>query len=177
MNLSKNFTLEEITFSPEAIRNGINNKPTEEHIENLKQLCENVLQPLYDALGGPIKILSGYKTYQLNAISNGVKDAQQQTGEAVDILSDGKNAEILQYIYENLPFDQLIWEFGSDSEPNWVHVSYSGENRKLCFKSSLIGGKIQHERFFPEVKAVEAPEEPIAPKEPTKANGGAKKKV
>ena len=136
MRLSKNLTLKEAIKSNTATRLGIDNTPEDWEIHNLRAVAENVFQPLRDHFGVPIGISSGYRCKTLNKAIGGSKYSQHMIGEALDIDADiyGKvtNAEIFNYIKNNLEWDQMIWEFGDDEEPNWVHVSYkeAGNNRK-----------------------------------------------
>lgn len=153
MQLSKNLALSEVTRSETAKRRGISNMPTPEHIENFKKLAENVFQPIRDHFGVPIRISSGYRSEALNKAIGGagkmvngkyVPSSQHCTGEAIDIDMDGTsitNKQIFDYIKENLEFDQLIWEFGTDANPDWVHVSYSstGKQRKQILKAIKKG--------------------------------------
>jgi hypothetical protein len=127
--------------------------PTEEHIENFKKLAENVFQPIRDHFGVPIRISSGYRSEALNKAIGGagkmvngkyVPSSQHCTGEAIDIDMDGTsitNKQVFDYIKEHLQFDQLIWEFGTDSNPDWVHVSYesTGKQRKQVLKAIKKG--------------------------------------
>jgi len=136
MRLSKNLTLKEAIKSNTASRLGIDNTPEQWEINNLRAVAENVFQPIRDHFGVPIGVSSGYRSKALNKAIGGSKYSQHMIGEALDIDADiyGKvtNAEIFNYIKDNLEWDQMIWEFGDDDEPNWVHVSYkeSGFNRK-----------------------------------------------
>jgi len=136
MRLSKNLTLREAIKSNTATRLGIDNTPEEWEIHNLQAVAENVFQPVRDHFGVPIAVSSGYRSKKLNKAIGGSKYSQHMIGEALDLDADvyGKvtNAEIFNYIKNNLEWDQMIWEFGDDEEPNWVHVSYkeSGRNRK-----------------------------------------------
>lgn len=153
MQLSKNLALSEVTRSETAKRRGISNMPTPEHIENFKKLAENVFQPIRDHFGVPIRISSGYRSEALNKAIGGagkmvngkyVPSSQHCKGEAIDIDMDGTsitNKQIFDYIKENLEFDQLIWEFGTDVNPDWVHVSYSstGKQRKQILKAIKKG--------------------------------------
>jgi hypothetical protein len=153
MQLSKNLALSEVTRSETAKRKGISNMPTEEHIENFKKLAENVFQPIRDHFGVPIRISSGYRSEALNKAIGGagkmvngkyVPSSQHCTGEAIDIDMDGTsitNKQVFDYIKEHLQFDQLIWEFGTDSNPDWVHVSYesTGKQRKQVLKAIKKG--------------------------------------
>ena len=140
MQLSKNLALAEVMRSETAKRKGISNMPTPEHIENFKLLAENVFQPIRDHFGVPIILSSGYRSKELNTAVGGALSSQHCTGEAIDIDMDGttvKNAEVFNFIKDNLNFDQLIWEFGTDSNPDWVHVSYesTGKQRKQILKA------------------------------------------
>jgi len=136
MRLSKNLTLKEAIKSNTASRLGIENSPEDWEIHNLRAVAENVFQPVRDHFGVPIGVSSGYRSKALNKAIGGSKYSQHMIGEALDIDADiyGKvtNAEIFNYIKNNLEWDQMIWEFGDDDEPNWVHVSYkeAGHNRK-----------------------------------------------
>tara|TARA_R110000868_G_scaffold47907_1_gene156404 strand:+ start:533 stop:982 length:450 start_codon:yes stop_codon:yes gene_type:complete len=130
MNLSKSFTLAELTKSQTATRLGIDNTPTPEQLENLVELCHKVLQPLRDAVG-PVLISSGLRVPALNKAIGGSATSQHCAinGAAADIdVKD--NRKVFDYIKDNLQFDQLIWEFGDRESPDWVHVSYHyGKNR------------------------------------------------
>jgi hypothetical protein len=132
MQLSKNFSLEELTRSATANQRHINNSPDLEVISRLQQLAVNVLQPLREAIG-IININCGYRCIDLNKAVGGVPTSQHVKGEAADI-SGTDNAKIFNYIREHLPFDQLIWEKGNDKQPDWVHVSFSAKNRKQVLK-------------------------------------------
>ena len=144
MQLSKNLALAEVMRSETAKRKGISNMPTPEHIENFKLLAEKVFQPIREHFGVPIILSSGYRSKELNTAVGGALSSQHCTGEAIDIDMDGttvKNAEVFNFIKDNLSFDQLIWEFGTDSKPDWVHVSYesTGKQRKQILKAVKSG--------------------------------------
>ena len=129
----KSFPLDEFLRSERATRLGIPNEPTIGAKANLAALAWNVLQPLREALGGPIKITSGYRSPLLNGQTPGSsKTSQHSLGEAVDIVTMGgfTNAAMFDYIRKNLPFDQLIWEYGTKKEPRWVHVSWRSTKRR-----------------------------------------------
>ena len=134
MKLSNNLSLAEVIKSNTAIRRGIDNTPTDVHIENLKYLAEKVFQPIREHFGKPIFISSGYRSTALNEAIGGSKTSQHSKGEAIDIDMDHRNGpeneEVFHYIRENLPFDQLIWEFGTDKRPDWVHVSYNSDGEQ-----------------------------------------------
>ena len=145
MQLSKNLSLSEMIISDSAKRAGISNMPTEEHLANMKKLAINVFQPIREHFNTPIHISSGYRSIQLNKLIGGVASSQHSTGEAMDIDMDGStisNAQIFDWIKHNIVFDQLIWEFGTDANPDWVHVSYesTGKQRKQILKSIKKNG-------------------------------------
>ena len=145
MKLSEHLELAEIIRSESAKRNGITNMPTEEHIANLKLLAEHIFEPIRANFRQPILISSGYRSKELNAKIGGANSSQHSLGQAIDIDMDGTingvtNADIFKYIKEQLPFDQLIWEFGNDIQPDWVHVSYSNRNRKQILKATKLNG-------------------------------------
>jgi len=141
MLLSKNLSLREATKSATAIRKGIDNEPSIEVIDNLQSIARYVFQPLRDFFRVPIGISSGYRSDELNDAIGGSRRSQHITGQALDIDADiyGKvsNRQIFDYIKDNLEFDQLIWEFGDDNNPAWVHVSYKkdSENRMEVLKA------------------------------------------
>jgi hypothetical protein len=141
MNLSKNLTLFEMIRSDMAKRKGVSNQPTPEHIKNMIILAEKIFQPIREHFGVPIYITSGYRSAALNKKIGGSKTSQHLTGEAMDIDMDGHshitNVQVFKYIRDNLFFDQLIWEYGNNSNPDWVHVSFntSGPQRGHILKA------------------------------------------
>lgn len=146
MQLSKHLSLAEVMRSESAKRLGISNMPTAQHLENFKKLAENVFEPIRNHFNIPIHISSGYRSQALNAAIGGSLTSQHCKGEAIDIDMDGTaitNKQVFDYIKDNLNFDQLIWEFGSASNPDWVHVSYAsaGKQRKEVIKASKSGSK------------------------------------
>ena len=149
MQLSKHLSLAEIMRSETAKRNGISNMPTEEHLENFKLLAEKVFEPIREHFKVPIHISSGYRSKALNTAIKGSLSSQHCSGEAIDIDMDGTsitNAQIFNYIKDNLIFDQLMWEFGTDKNPDWVHVSYesTGQQRKQILKALKVNGKTSY---------------------------------
>lgn len=148
MNLSKNFTLKEMTMSTTAIRFGIDNEPSLDVVVNLMKLANNVLQPLRDHMKQSIRVNSGYRSEELNKKVGGSKTSQHRKGEAADISCNGKNADMFNYIKDNLEFDQLIWEFGDINQPDWVHVSYrEGLNRGEVLIAKRKNGKTVYEKY------------------------------
>ena len=150
MKLSKNFSINEMTRSYTATKKGIENTPNDPQIENLRILCDNVLQPLRDALG-PITISSGFRSVKLNTAIGGSSTSQHCAlkGAASDIDLGSRNAEVFNYIKDNLVWDQLIWEFGdTDENPSWVHVSFNKDNnRKQILKAIKQNGKTKYINF------------------------------
>lgn len=152
MQLSKNLSLAEMIRSESAKRKGISNMPTEEHLSNMKKLAINVFQPIREHFNVPIHISSGYRSLDLNKAIKGSKTSQHCTGEAIDIDMDGttvSNAQIFNWIKNNIAFDQMIWEFGTDSNPDWVHVSYesTGKQRKQILKATKKNGKTVYTNY------------------------------
>lgn len=154
MKLSKNLSLKEVTKSNEATRLGIDNNPTLEHVICLTQIALRVFQPLREHFGEPIFVSSGYRSPDLNEAIGGSTTSQHSKGQALDLdadIYDGKvdNADIFYYIKENLEFDQLIWEFGTTKNPNWVHVSYTetGKNRKQILVAEKENNKTIYKSY------------------------------
>ena len=147
MQLSEHLSLAEVTRSETAKRKGVSNQPTEAHIANFKLLAENIFEPIRNHFEKPIFISSGYRSAALNKAIGGAASSQHCTGEAIDIDMDGRpggitNKMVFDYIKDNLNFDQLIWEFGTDANPDWVHVSYesTGRQRKQILKAVRKNG-------------------------------------
>ena len=135
MNLSRNFTLQELIKSDTAIRKGINNNPNAEQIEKLKALCENILQPVRDHFGR-VKITSGYRSPELCAAIGSSTRSQHAKAEAADFECVGvDNAELFDWIKSNLTPDQLILEFYTPGEPNsgWIHCSWIPDQPRASF--------------------------------------------
>jgi hypothetical protein len=154
MKLSEHLELAELIRSESAKRQGISNMPTPEHIENFKLLAEKVFEPIRVNFRCPIHISSGYRSRELNKCIGGSETSQHCSGEAIDIDMDGSlqgitNKMVFDYIKASLEFDQLIWEFGSDSNPDWVHVSYesTGKQRKQVLKAKKVNGKAVYEPY------------------------------
>ena len=149
MNLSKNFTLSELLQSQTATRKNIEEQfqPSQTVVENLKKLCEHVLQPLRDHIGKSIRVTSGYRCKRLNKAIGGSVTSQHSEGKAVDIEVDGfTNEELFNFIVNlKLPFDQMILEF----PPNgWIHISYDDKrNRKEKLIATKKGGKTIYQRI------------------------------
>ena len=140
MKISDNITYAEAIHSNTAKRKGIDNTPNPTQVENMKITAEKIFQPLREWVGGPIKINSFFRSPELNEAIGGSKTSQHCKGQALDIddvYGYKTNAEMYSWVKENLNFDQMIWEFGTDMNPNWVHISYVSEedNRNRCLKA------------------------------------------
>ena len=140
MNLSEHFTLAEMCHSDYGVRHFIDNVPNELQVEALRTLCENVLQPLREALGKPIKVNSGYRSPEINVAIGGSKNSQHMRGEAADITIKGMTVqELFDYVrMSSLPVDQIIQEFD-----RWVHVShsYAGAQRGQFLYAKTVDGE------------------------------------
>ena len=146
MKISNNISYSEAIRSNTATRRGIDNTPGDYEITNMVGIAENIFEPLRKWVGGPIKINSMFRCEELNTAIGGSSRSQHCQGRAIDVddtFGNKTNAEMFNYIKENLNFDQLIWEFGDDTNPDWVHVSYVSkeENRNRILKASRINGK------------------------------------
>lgn len=152
--LSVNFTLEEFTASDTAEHYGISNHPDQQVTNNLADLCTFVLQPLRDYLGVPVTVTSGYRSPDLNTKLRGSSTSQHLTGQAADIVvPTWSNKEVADYIRNNLPFDQLIYEYPDDDtgEIDWIHVSFAGaDNRyEALIAERLYQRKTWKTRYYP----------------------------
>ena len=145
MNLSANFSLHELSTSETALRMGCDNTPDEEATENLRLLCEKVLQPVRDHYGKGVKVNSAYRSPESNAAVGGSKTSDHCKGMAADIEIPGvANADLAQWIMDNLEYTQLILEFYTPGIPDsgWVHVSYDPNNlKKQELTATKVAGK------------------------------------
>jgi len=144
--ISQHISYKEATFSQTATRKDIDNTPSEEILERMRIVAENIFEPLRAHVGGPIKINSFYRSIMLNTAIGGSKSSQHTRGEAIDLddtLGCMSNKDMFTFIKDELDFDQLIWEFGDDENPAWVHVSYVSpeNNRRRILKAEKINGK------------------------------------
>ena len=147
--ISKHISDKESVYSRTALRRGIDNTPTEDHKKNMIKLAEEVFEPLRAYVGGPIKINSFYRSPKLNKAIGGSSKSQHCNGQAMDIddtYGRMTNAEMFKFIRENLDYDQMIWEFGSDDNPDWVHVSYVNkeDNRQRFLLAYKNEGKTKY---------------------------------
>jgi zinc D-Ala-D-Ala carboxypeptidase len=147
--ISKHISYKEGVYSTTALRRNIENKPNEEQLANMKLIGEKIFEPLREYVGGPIKINSFFRGADLNKAIGGSTRSQHCKGQAMDIddtFGYKTNAQMYSFIKENLDFDQMIWEFGDDDNPNWVHVSYVSpeKNRNICLKAYKQNGKTKY---------------------------------
>ena len=147
--ISKHISDREGVYSITATRRGLDNTPDAEQLLNMKLLAKKVFEPLREWVGGPIRINSFFRGPELNKAICGSSKSQHCKGQAMDIDDGGckkTNAEMYKYIKDELEFDQMIWEFGDDDNPNWVHVSYVSEvdNRNRCLKAYKDKGKTKY---------------------------------
>jgi len=150
--LSKYTTLQEVIKSNQASVLKIPNIPNAEQVANLKLVCTEVFDKVREHFGKPIGISSGFRSVELNNRIGGSKSSQHMEGKALDIDGDlyggVSNKAIFDYIKNNCNFDQLIWEFGTENAPDWVHVSYNKEvNRKQILRAIKSGGKTIYRPF------------------------------
>lgn len=147
--ISSRISYKEGVYSITADRKGIENIPNEKQLANMKMIAEKVFEPLRTWVSGPIKVNSFFRSVKLNRAIGGSAKSQHCKGQAIDIddtFGQVSNAEMYRWIKENLNFDQMIWEFGDDKNPNWVHVSYvsEDENRNRCLKAYKEDGKTKY---------------------------------
>ena len=147
--ISKHISYKEGVYSITAIRKGIDNEPNEEQLSNMKLVAEKIFEPVRTHFKVPIKVNSFFRSPDLNKAIGGSTKSQHCKGQAIDIddtYGKIKNSEIYWWIKENLDFDQMIWEFGNNDNPDWVHVSYVSpdKNRNRCLKAYRENGKTKY---------------------------------
>ena len=147
--ISKHVSHKEGVYSITALRLGLKNEPTEEHLTNMKLTSEKVFEPLREFVNGPIKINSFYRGPELNKAIGGSVKSQHCHGQAMDIddtYGAMSNATMYNWVKENLDYDQMIWEFGTENNPDWVHISYVSKekNRNRCLKAYREDGKTKY---------------------------------
>tara|TARA_R110000751_G_scaffold150661_1_gene255607 strand:+ start:466 stop:924 length:459 start_codon:yes stop_codon:yes gene_type:complete len=149
MIISDHITYAEAIHSNTAKRKRIDNTPNPTQVEAMKLTAEKVFEPLREWVGGPIKVNSFYRSVALNEEIGGVASSQHCKGQAIDlddVYGLKSNAEMFRWIKENLCFDQLIWEFGTDMNPNWIHTSFVSkeDNRNRCLKAYKESGRTKY---------------------------------
>ena len=147
--ISKHISYREGVYSITALRLGLKNDPSDDHLRNMKLLSEKVFEPLRMYVGGPIRINSFYRGPELNKAIGGSAKSQHCKGQAMDIddtFGVMSNSTMFNWIKMNLDFDQMIWEFGDENNPDWVHVSYvdPGSNRNRCLQAYREDGKTKY---------------------------------
>ena len=149
MSVSKHISYKEGVYSRTATRLGIKNNPNAEQMKNMVAIAEEVFEPLRAYVGGPIKINSFFRSPELNKAIGGSGKSQHCHGQAIDLddtFGRCTNAEMFEFIKNNLDFDQIIWEFGDEDNPDWVHVSYVSpdQNRNRCLQAYKENGKTNY---------------------------------
>ena len=149
MEISEHISYKEAIRSNTAKRLGIDNNPGDYEVTNMVGLALNIFEPLRKWVGGPVKITSMYRCEELNLAIGGSKRSQHIEGRALDLddtFGYKTNSEMFHYIKQNLNFDQLIWEFGDDNNPDWIHVSYISDdgNRKRAMRAERVDGKTKY---------------------------------
>lgn len=149
--ISEHISYKEATYSRTATRLNIENKPNAEQLANMEALAETIFEPLREWTGSPIKITSFFRSKALNGVF-GAKNSAHMSGCAIDIddtLGKKKNAQMFEWIKDNLEFDTLIWEFGTDKNPDWIHVAYypDRENRKRVLKAVKINNQTHYQPY------------------------------
>ncbi len=149
MKISDHITYAEAIHSNTAKRKGIDNTPSEIQVVAMKLLAEKIFEPLRKWVGGPIKVNSFFRSEALNDSIGGASTSQHCKGQAIDIddvYGKKTNADMYHWIQTNLDYDQMIWEFGTDMQPNWIHVSYVSEekNRNKCLKAYKEHGRTKY---------------------------------
>ena len=147
--ISEHISYNEAIKSNTATRLGIKNDPNEDQLNNMVKLAEQIFEPLRTYANGPIKVNSFFRSVELNKAIGGSSKSQHCHGQAIDLddtFGHLTNAEMYRFIKEHLDFDQMIWEFGDDDNPDWVHISYVSpeENRKRCLKAFREDGKTKY---------------------------------
>ena len=147
--ISDHISYKEGTHSNTALRRGFDNTPEPEQLKCMMDIGRLLFEPLREWVGGPIKITSMFRGKPVNTAIGGAKHSQHMKGQALDLddtYGYKTNAEMYHYIKDNLDFDQLIWEFGDDDNPNWIHVSFvtHRSNRKKLTIAKTVRGKTKY---------------------------------
>ena len=147
--ISEHISYKEATHSATALRRNLDNTPNDEQLKCMEEVAENLFEPLRKWVGGPIKVNSFFRGKPVNTAIGGSRTSQHMKGQAIDIddtFGYKTNAEMYHYIKDNLDFDQMIWEFGNDKNPSWVHISWVSHrpNRKKLTIAYKENGKTKY---------------------------------
>ena len=147
--ISKHISWHEGTYSRTGERKDLDNTPNEEQLKCMKEVAKNLFEPLREWVGGGIKINSFFRGEPVNTAIGGSRKSQHMKGQAIDIddtFGHKTNAEMYHYIKDNLDFDQMIWEFGTDKNPNWLHISWVSHrpNRKKLTIAKKVNGRTKY---------------------------------
>jgi len=147
--ISKHISYHEGTYSQTGVRRDLDNTPDDSQLKRMEEVAENLFEPLREWVGGPIKINSFFRGEPVNTAIGGSRKSQHMKGQAIDIddtFGHKTNAEMYHYVKDNLDFDQLIWEFGTDKNPNWLHISWVSHrpNRKKLTVAKKVNGKTRY---------------------------------
>ena len=147
--ISKHISYHEGTYSQTGVRRDLDNTPDDDQLKRMEEVAENLFEPLREWVGGPIKINSFFRGKPVNTAIGGSRKSQHMKGQAIDIddtFGYKTNAEMYHYVKDNLDFDQLIWEFGTDKNPNWLHISWVSHrpNRKKLTIAKKVNGKTKY---------------------------------
>jgi zinc D-Ala-D-Ala carboxypeptidase len=155
--ISLHISWREATFSLTAARLGLDNTPGADELANMRAIANDIFEPMRAYVGGPIHISSFFRSKALNKAVGGSTSSQHCTGEAMDLDMDhvsfpkASNADLFEYVRTRRQFDQLIWEFGTRKQPDWVHVSYkrAGPNRMQVLRASRKNGQTTYMPWLP----------------------------
>lgn len=142
--ISPHISYKEATISPTAVRLGIDNTPDKYQLARMRTVAEKCFEPIRAHYGKPINVTSFFRSLELNkAIGGSSKTSQHMQGEAIDFVCEDM-AELFRWIRENIEFDQLIWEYGDDREPDWIHISYTEQrpNRQEVLRVERVNGQM-----------------------------------
>ena len=147
--ISKHVSYHEGTYSQTGVRRDLDNTPDDDQLKRMEEVAENLFEPLREWVGGPIKINSFFRGEPVNTAIGGSRKSQHMKGQAIDIddtFGHKTNAEMYHYVKDNLDFDQLIWEFGTDKNPNWLHISWVSHrpNRKKLTIAKKVNGRTKY---------------------------------
>ena len=147
--ISEHISYHEGTYSQTGVRRDLDNTPDDDQLKRMEEVAENLFEPLREWVGGPIKINSFFRGEPVNTAIGGSRKSQHMKGQAIDIddtFGHKTNAEMYHYVKDNLDFDQLIWEFGTDKNPNWLHISWVSHrpNRKKLTVAKKVNGRTKY---------------------------------